>query len=448
VISLLVIAARQKRYLLMGWLWYLGTLVPVIGLVQVGIQALADRYTYIPLIGLFIIIAWGAADLLGIGSLRNRPYRRIAGFLAAVVLIAAIICTQKQVRYWRDSITLFEHALELNPRNRAIHNNIGYTLENQGKLDEAAGHYIQALKVNPNHFEAHYNLANILRKKKRLDEAVLHYNLALKLRKNYAQAHNNLGLTLQDQGKFHEAIDHYRQALQIKTSFPQAHVNWGNILLDQHKFAEAVSHYRSALQLKANYATAYHNLGLAFQAQRKFDEAIKNFHRVLQIKPDFLAAYKALADISSDLDKTDQAIGYYRQALQIKPDWLGGLNDAAWLVATGPDQKPTVVDEAVRWATRAAELTQYEDITILDTLAAAYAAAGNFEKAVKTVQAAVKRAPIEKNDDLADDIRRRLKLYQQRKIYNKGVFGTKTGWYTTPPNKFEGATHGLLQMAE
>jgi len=315
VISLRIFWARQKRYLLMGWLWYLGTLVPVIGLVQVGMQAMADRYTYIPLIGLFIIIAWGAAELLNKHPRQTKLPRWAAGFLAAATLAAAIICTQKELRYWQGSVTLYTRALEVNPRNRIIHHNLAYVLNAQGKLDEAVSHYTEVINIKPTDFKAHFNLANVFRAQDRLDEAV--------------------------------------------------------------------RHYRRALQIDSNSIRAHYTLGVTLRAQGKFDEAIESF----------------------------------RRALQIEPYWLSTLNDAAWLIATTPNQKQSVINDAIRWATRAAELTQYKDAKVLDILAAANATAGNFDQAQATARTALTLALQQEARDLAEDIRKRLELYQQQKPY-------------------------------
>jgi len=370
VVSLLIVAARKRRYLLMGWLWYLGTLVPVIGLVQVGTQAMADRYTYIPLIGLFIIIAWGAAELLSRRTKQTRPTRWIAGFFAALVLVAAIICTQRQLHHWRNSITLFEHALKINPRNRAIHNYLGVTLTGQGKPDQAISHYNQAININPDHFKAYFSLANLLRTQGKLDEAAQNYRRVLQLKPDHAEAHNNLGITLRCQGKLDEAIIYYRYAI--------------NLVPDDLE--------------------AYYNLADAFWAQGKLDLALSQYRRVLQIDPDFVGAHKGLASILAGQNNFAQAIGHYRKALQIKPNLLTALNDAAWIMATHPELESIDTAEMVRFAQRAAELTEHKNPAVLDTLAAAYARAGKFEKAVETVRSALEQMKTSSDNDLTDDI--------------------------------------------
>ncbi len=212
-ISVLVIYTAHKRpYLAVGWFWYLGTLVPVIGLVQVGLQAMADRYTYVPLIGLFIMIAKGAPDIL-----KDWHYRRIVlGVSVGLILSIFMIVTRLQVQYWHDSITLFKHTLSVTANNFQIHNNLGVALADQGKNHEAIAHFKEALRIKPDFVEAHSNLGIALARQGKIEEAMVHYAEALRIKPDYAEAHYNLGVTLAGQGKIQEAIAHFAEALRIK----------------------------------------------------------------------------------------------------------------------------------------------------------------------------------------------------------------------------------------
>jgi len=212
-ISIMVIkAVKQQPCFAVGWLWYIGTLVPVIGLVQVGSQAMADRYTYVPLIGIFMIISWGVPEL----AARWR-YKKI-GFATAGTVILSILTamTGQQIKYWKNSNTLFEHALDVTDNNYLAHNNLGRALEEQGRTDDAISHYTEALQINPDYETAQYNLGLALAGRGRIDEAVIHYTEALQINPDSVETHNNLGIILFRKRKIEEAIAHFQKALRIK----------------------------------------------------------------------------------------------------------------------------------------------------------------------------------------------------------------------------------------
>ncbi len=348
--------ARSHKYLPVGWLWFLGTLVPVIGLVQVGAQALADRYTYVPLTGLFIIIAWGLSDLLA-----EWRYRKIVlGASAIIVLLALSICTRLQLRHWRNSITLFEHTIEMTNNNYLAHSNfgvalveqgkldeavahftkalqikpgyttgrrnLGYTLVQQGKLDEAIAHFTEVLRIEPDFIDARLNLGCALAQQGKLDEAIANFTSLLQIKPNLADAHENLGKALLQQGKLKEAIGHYREALRIEPLNPTTHNELGSALGRQNKLDEAITHFTEALRIKSNFADAYCNLGCAMVRQGRLDEAIANFNEALRIKSDFADAHYNLGYALFLQGKFEEAIEEYQQTLQILPDDPGTHN--------------------------------------------------------------------------------------------------------------------------
>jgi hypothetical protein len=212
IVSICAVRWRKgHKYLPVGWLWYLGTLVPVIGLVQVGGQAMADRYGYVPFTGLFIVIGWGVPDLLGRWRYRNV----LLCASAAAVLLGWSIRTAIQVRHWKDSAVLFEHALEVTEGNYTAHTNLGNVLLDKGQFDEAIDHYRQAIRVSPGFAIAYKNLAFALARKGEVYKAVEQYLRAIEIEPNYAEAHNDLGVVLAEQGRYGEAIGHFRRALEI-----------------------------------------------------------------------------------------------------------------------------------------------------------------------------------------------------------------------------------------
>lgn len=230
IISFLIIRlARLHPYLLVGWLWYLGTLVPVIGLVQVGSQRMADRYTYIPLIGLFVIIAWGIPRLVE----RWRYYKTALTVSAVLVLMPLAICTWFQVGYWKNSVTLFEHALSVTSNNSLIHNNLGIVLERQGNFREALDHYLETLRIEPYAADAHFNIANVYFQQGELEKAVHHYSEALRIRPDYDKAHNGLGVVLAAERNLDAAISHFAEALRINPDLQEARHNLSHALCER-----------------------------------------------------------------------------------------------------------------------------------------------------------------------------------------------------------------------
>jgi len=287
-ISLGVLVLRRRRYLLTGWLWYLVMLVPAIGIVWVGTQARADRYTYLPQIGVSLMLTWAAADL-GVGWRRRRL---VLGGSAALILVALVLCAYRQASYWRNSETLWTHTLACTSDNIIAHNNLGNELTRKGELDEAIAHYQTALQINPDYAEAHYNLAEALLKKGRMDEGIFHYQAALRINPGYFDACNNLGNALMRTGRVDEAITHYERALQIQPDSAGAHVNLGNALVGRGRVDEAIAHYRRALQINPDFALAHYNLSKVLLQKGEVEEATTHYRRAVQINPDFAAAPK------------------------------------------------------------------------------------------------------------------------------------------------------------
>jgi tetratricopeptide (TPR) repeat protein len=281
--SILVVrAARKYPYLLVGWLWYLGTLVPVIGLVQVGSQGMADRYTYVPLIGLFIMIAWGIPDILAGWRYRKTTLAISAGLLLSIFMVV----TSLQIQKWHDNITLFTHALKVTNRNAIIQYNLGVVLSGQRKDGEAMVHYTEALRIEPDYVEAHNNLGVTLARLGKNQEAIAHYTDALRINPKYVDAHNNLGIALARQGKNQEALFHFAEALRTNPNFAEAHNNLGNVLSLQGKTQEAIAHYTQALRIKPDFAEAHFSLGLAYLMIGNRGSALEEYRILKRINPE------------------------------------------------------------------------------------------------------------------------------------------------------------------
>jgi tetratricopeptide (TPR) repeat protein len=245
VTSLVLKGSRRAPYLLTGWFWYLGTLVPVIGLVQVGGASMADRYSYFPLIGIFIIIAFGARDLIA----RFRMEPALPAAAAAVILTACIALTEKQLAYWQNSITLFEHAIAVTRNNDIAHSNLGLALEGQGDQQGALTNYMEALRISPDNAEMHNNIANLYYETGHTNQALDEYGQALKLDPRGSFAWINIGNIDVALGRFDAALTNYNQAAQLAPDDPQVPFIIGKALLAEGRDTEAISYFRDALKL-------------------------------------------------------------------------------------------------------------------------------------------------------------------------------------------------------
>jgi tetratricopeptide (TPR) repeat protein len=282
---------RRHPYLLVGWLWYLGMLVPVIGVVQVGSQAMADRYSYLTQIGLYIAVAWGAMHLAGTSASRQR----ICGVGAYVVLVILSAGAWRQVSYWQDSETLWRHALVVTSRNHEAHNHLARELAGRGETETAIAHYRRALEIKPDFVDAHNNLGNALAARGDNAAAVQHYTTALTIKPDYVEAHNNLGLALADRGQLEAAVAEYRRALALDPRFAAAHYNLGNALAARDEIDAAISHYQKALDVRPDFAEVHNNFGTLLAARGQAEAAIAHYQRALAINPQFASARRNLA---------------------------------------------------------------------------------------------------------------------------------------------------------
>jgi tetratricopeptide (TPR) repeat protein len=256
VTALAVRLARRAPYVAFGWFWYLGTLVPVIGLVQVGDQALADRYTYVPLVGIFIAVVWGIRD-----AARGSNWTLRALMLASgCILVVLLVRTRIQVTYWLSTLTLYEHALAVNPNDYVAHNNVAVALYAAGRKDEALAHYARAVELKPGYSDAQSNLGAVLAAKGRVAEAIQHYEWAIQVQPKNVKALNNLGLAFVSMGRIPEAIQKWQDAIRLQPDFADAHSNLGVALAQSGRMTEAMEHFEAALRSNPNHAMARANL--------------------------------------------------------------------------------------------------------------------------------------------------------------------------------------------
>jgi tetratricopeptide (TPR) repeat protein len=430
---------RSRPYIMVGWLWYVGTLVPVIGLVQVGDQAWADRYSYLPLIGLFVAVVWSAFE-----NIKSRVVLQIVSVIVAGALIAA---TSVQLGYWKDTRTLFEHdnqvtknnfmaitmlgsllakehkyaeamadyqtALRYSPTFPEAHFYMGDALDEQDRLDEAIAEYQQALWFKPTQEQTHIFMGIALGKQKKYDEAMAHYRAALKINPDSAVAENNLARILHTQGRLDEAVEHYNAALEIDPKLALAHNNLGILLLQKGNLTEGTVQLREAMRLNPTNSETQLNLAFALDQQQQWPEAAELFSKTVRGDlPDPKAHYEFAVSLAH-LKKTREAMGQYAAALLIQPDFPDALDGLAWILSTDANPDFRNGTEAVRMAEQACTLTGRNDPVKLKTLAAAYAETGRFEEAINTLQTAKDVAAKTNRQELVNECSPMLEHFQR-----------------------------------
>jgi tetratricopeptide (TPR) repeat protein len=318
IVSFLVVRHYFRHpFLLVGWLWFLGTLVPVIGIVQVGGQSMADRYTYLPSIGIFLMGVWGASSLL-----ERVPFRKI--FLASVsmmVLLCFFVITFVQLGHWQKTETLFRHTLSVTSRNYVAHSNLGTALTAEGKLDEAAAEFEKALKIWPSYPDAHNNLGVVIAKQGLLPKAVLHYQEALKFNPNHLLAHQNLASALTELGRLDEAMSHYSEALLINTESGAVYNTMGVLLARLNRLEEAVSHLVRAIEICPDCPEPHNNLGRVLSTQGKLREAITQLQSAITLRPGYAEAHNNLGLVLFELGAVEESLYHFVTALHFKPDY-------------------------------------------------------------------------------------------------------------------------------
>jgi len=430
--------ARREPWLLVGWVWYVVLLLPVIGIVRAGDQAMADRFTYLPHVGLFVALVWGLAEWTAGWTIR----RAVLSSATALVLAACVAGTELQLRHWRDSLSLFGHALAVTERNPVAHTNYGFALLQAGRPEEALEHfreavalrpeyakahlnlglglatlgrpeaaraeYEQAIRLDPRNAATHYNLGIDLAQAGRVEDAIAEYEAALRLDPRFAEAHNNLGLALAREGRATEALAHYERALALAPPLTAAHNNVAVVLERLGRPDDAMAHYREAVRLAPDDARGRFNLGAALAARGQLDEAATAYRDALRREPALAEAHLALGDLLSMQRSRAAALAEYRTALAARPDWPAAQARVASVLATAPDGDAA---EAVRLAERARDASGGGDPEILKTLASAYAAAGRLADAAHVAERAAEVARSAGLESLAADAERLRAAY-------------------------------------
>jgi tetratricopeptide (TPR) repeat protein len=346
-ISVLVLRLRRYPYLAVGWFWYVISLVPVIGLIQVGNQSMADRFTYVPLIGLFILVSWGVPSLF-------RTRQRVVSALAVSAVVACAVVAHAQVQAWKSDDTLWTHALDVIPDNFFAHNSLGRRLYDGGRTNEAAQHFSEAVRLGPDFPDAHNNLGLVFLRQGRLDDAIAQFREAIRLgptaealnalsaalaqrgdldeaiargleavrlEPGLAEAHYNLGLTLARLGRLDDALGSYAEARRLKPDLAAVHRGMGEALAQLGRLNEAISAYREAVRLEPASPDARHGLGVALAAQGHLDEAIAQYTEAVRFAPDRADFHNDLGFALAAQGKVAEAIPQFSEATRLAPDF-------------------------------------------------------------------------------------------------------------------------------
>jgi protein O-mannosyl-transferase len=330
-----VLALRRKcPYLLIGWLWYLGTLLPAVGLVPFGNEAPADRFTYLPQIGLCVALAWSAADWCHAKLAR----RWACGIASAAILVALMGCAWQQTSYWRNSETLWNRTLACVPNNYWAHTYLGNAFARAGQEDDAIVQFRKALAIKPDYADANYAMGVAEASRGRTEEAIAYYTRAVKANRNHALAQNNLGHALLSCGEFYKALEHLKEALRLNPDFAEAHYNCGLALHSLGHFRAAATEYKEAVRIRPDYAEAHYNLGVALDAcgqpaEARYNNgrtlhllgdlpnAMADYQRAIKLKPEFAEAHYYLGQALEASGRRDDAIAHYRETLKLQPDF-------------------------------------------------------------------------------------------------------------------------------
>jgi len=383
VLVTLVVAGqvRKRPYLAVGWFWYLGMLVPVIGLIQVGAQAHADRYTYLPVIGLAIALTWGVGDLVA----RSRASRIVAATACALALVGLSTATVRQVALWKDTWTLFSHTLAVTHENPVAHQNLGDVLLKRGEVLPAMRHYEEVLRLEP----------------------------------GFADAHNKLGSALGSLGRFDEAIAQFREAIRLGENAEFRH-NLGFAFAKQGRTNDAIREYEAALRLDHDHYLSLVHLGEALGSCGRLPEAEVPLRRALELRPADLESRRLLAITLVRQERVEEAVDVYGEILRRSPDDLDALNNVAWIRATHAEAARRNGAEAVRLAERARDRSPAPEAVLFSTLAAAYAEAGRFPDAVGACERAIELAKSTGDVQQAAAFTRQLARYRKNQPFHFG----------------------------
>lgn len=424
--ALVLWAGRRHPYLPVGWFWYLGTLVPVIGLVQVGDYAMADRFTYVPLVGIFLMLSWGLGELV---TAHRLPAGAAAGAAVVAVTACAVVTFQIALPVWQNSQTLWQHTVRVTGPNPVAHYNLGVALQRAGHADRAEREYRQAIREDEHFWQPHLNLAAILSARADWREAASEYEECLRLNPDSPEAHLDFALVLLKLGDVPQAGRHARQALQIDDGLAAAHDVLGYTLIHQGRMKEGNKECERALALDPHLAEAHDHLGTAYALEGDWARAAQHYRRAVEREPTNGAFLYDLAHAVARQGNRPEAQTLYRRAYQRDPGWPAELYQDARRLAADPDAGARNGRLAVLLAEElceAADAVGMRRPDFLNTLAAAYAEAGEFDQAQQVQSAALGQLsgaslPPEQARKVRQEMEDRLRLYRKKQPFHESA---------------------------
>lgn len=431
----------HRRWWLTAYGVFVVGVIPMLGLVPFRFQdfsTVADRYVYVAMLGPALAVAWFVAGY-------RTPAARFG--VAAMIAIFATL-SFIQVGYWRDDRTLYQHELQVNPKSYLAYSLLGKVEEIDGNVNAAAQHYVRAIEINPDEISARNNLAKLLQDSGRYEEAFGHYrriiehspeltpvkmNLAIALAAaghheesralyeevlsadpDFVLAYINYAELLRKVGELESAANQYRRVLEIEPGNVDALVNLGTLLGSQGRMDEAIELYQTALELRADDINIVTNFGLLLLHSRRAAEAEQQFRYTLELQPTSARLQQQLGEALAAQGKEAEALLAFQSARQLQPNWLKPVNSISWLLSTSNDPQIRDGKKALRLAIEACQATTYGNAEALDTLAAAYAETGDYEKAIETAESARRIASLAENDELAMQINLRIRSYRHK----------------------------------
>ncbi len=452
-----LLRGRLGRGPLVAFLYFVGTLFPVLGLINfywMRFSYVGDHLVYLSSPA---VLSLGVV-LVGRAAAKLRQPLLLRAFALLVLPLFAVLAWREAGQY-KDAERLWRMTISRNPACWLAHSNLGFVYVQNGQVDEAMIHYQEALQLKPDYADAHSNLGNAFRQKGQVDEALLQYKHALDIEPDFAEARNNLGNTLLQVGQVDEAIAHFQSALKSKPDYADAHSNLGNAFRQKGQVDEAITHYLTALEIKPDFAAAHNNLAVALLQKGQVDEAILHCRKALKIKPNLADTHYNLGNALRQKGQVHEAIVYYQKTLELKPDFTrvhlnfaialhqawrvdealvqyemaieinpmeqGALNNLAWILATSPEASLRNGARALELAQRAHQLSGGNHPQVLHTLAAAYAECGRFAEANESAERALSLAISQGNSGLVEIIRNERRLYQAGKPFREALINRK-----------------------